>query len=88
MPTYEYRCYSCKHEFEEFQRITAKPLQKCPKCGGKVQRIITGGSCVIFKGSGFYINDYGRKGKKPLDTPPSTSPEPGKIDPAKDKKKD
>jgi len=60
MPTYEYECLHCKYIFEEFQRITDKPLEKCPKCGGKLRRLITGGAGFIFKGSGFYVTDYKR----------------------------
>ena len=57
MPTYGYRCGSCGHEFEIVQRITAEPLEKCPKCGGKLAKMLypTG---VIFRGSGFYKTDY------------------------------
>lgn len=59
MPTYEYVCNACGHEFEEFQSITAKPLRKCPECGKlKLQRLIGTGAGVIFKGSGFYETDY------------------------------
>ena len=58
MPTYQYRCSKCGHEFELFQYITDKPVSKCSKCGGKVERLISGGSGVLFKGSGFYITDY------------------------------
>jgi putative FmdB family regulatory protein len=58
MPTYWYRCQKCKHEFEEFQKISDSPVKRCPKCGGLVMRVITGGAGLIFKGSGFYITDY------------------------------
>lgn len=59
MPTYEYRCAACEHEFEEFQSITAAPLKKCPACRkSKLQRLIGTGAGVIFKGSGFYETDY------------------------------
>lgn len=59
MPTYDYRCSACGHEFEEFQSITAAPLKKCPACGkSKLQRLIGIGAGVIFKGSGFYETDY------------------------------
>lgn len=58
MPTYEYRCKDCGYFFESFQSITADPLTECPKCGGKVKRVLSGGSGLIFKGSGFYITDY------------------------------
>ena len=59
MPTYEYICDNCQHEFEKFQLITAKPLRKCPSCGkNKVTRLIGKGAGIIFKGSGFYETDY------------------------------
>ncbi|HGY57094.1 MAG TPA: zinc ribbon domain-containing protein [Caldithrix abyssi] len=58
MPTYEYVCNDCHKEFEEFQSITAPPLQTCPFCGGSVTRKISAGSGLVFKGSGFYITDY------------------------------
>lgn len=62
MPTYEYICRKCGFEFEQFQRMSAEPLKICPKCGrASVQRKISGGAGLIFKGSGFYVNDYGSK---------------------------
>jgi len=60
MPTYDYRCTDCGHEFEEFQMITDEPIAFCPECHGKPERIITGGAGFIFKGSGFYITDHRR----------------------------
>ena len=59
MPTYDYACQACGHEFEAFQSMTAKPMKKCPDCGKlKLQRLIGTGAGVIFKGSGFYETDY------------------------------
>jgi putative FmdB family regulatory protein len=59
MPTYDYACESCDHEFEEFQPITSRPLKKCPQCKKmKLRRLIGTGGGVIFKGSGFYQTDY------------------------------
>lgn len=59
MPTYEYICDSCEHQFETFQSITADPLVKCPECGKKkLRRLIGTGAAIIFKGSGFYCTDY------------------------------
>jgi putative FmdB family regulatory protein len=58
MPTYDYECQSCEHVFEVFQNITASPLEECPKCKGKVKRLIGAGGGIIFKGSGFYVTDY------------------------------
>jgi putative FmdB family regulatory protein len=57
MPTYEYECTKCNHAFEEEAPITAPPRQRCPRCRGKVQRLISGGSGIVFRGAGFYIND-------------------------------
>jgi len=59
MPTYDYECQACKHTFEKFQPITARPIRKCPKCGRlKAKRLLGMGAGVIFKGSGFYSTDY------------------------------
>ena len=58
MVTYQYKCLICDHRFEEFQLITESPIEKCPKCGGSVKRIISGGAGFLFKGPGFYITDY------------------------------
>ncbi len=59
MPTYEYQCNACGHEFEQFQPITADPVKVCPKCKKrKVERKISIGAAVIFKGGGFYETDY------------------------------
>jgi putative FmdB family regulatory protein len=59
MPTYEYKCDACGHQFDQFQSIKAEPLKKCPACGkAKLRRLIGTGAGLIFKGSGFYITDY------------------------------
>jgi len=59
MPTYDYRCRKCNHEFEVFQSITDDALTTCPKCHKRsLQRLIGAGAGIIFKGSGFYITDY------------------------------
>lgn len=57
MPTYEYECRDCHYNFERFQSMSDEPVRICPQCGGSVRRMIGGGSGIIFKGSGFYIND-------------------------------
>jgi len=62
MPTYEYECQKCGHRFDEFQSMTAKPLVRCPKCRGKLKRLIGAGAGLLFKGSGFYITDYRKPG--------------------------
>jgi len=64
MPTYEYRCDECGHQFEAFQSILAEALSECPVCNGTVQRLIGRGNGVIFKGSGFYITDYKKSPKR------------------------
>ena len=65
MPTYEYRCPK-GHEFEHFFRTisSAESQLTCPECGETAQRKVSGGSGLLFKGSGFYITDYGKDGKK------------------------
>ena len=58
MPTYDYECTTCRHTFETFQSMKADPLTDCPSCGASdLRRVISGGTGVIFKGSGFYVND-------------------------------
>lgn len=84
MPTYEYICEKCGHQFELVQSIAAEPLTVCPKeqCAqkrwgkGKVKRAISGGAGLLFKGSGFYITDYRSEGYKAAakkDTAPAPS---------------
>jgi len=59
MPTYEYHCDACEHNFDEFQSMKDEPLKKCPQCGkNKLRRLFGTGAAVIFKGSGFYETDY------------------------------
>jgi putative FmdB family regulatory protein len=64
MPTYDYRCPQ-GHEFELVQKMTARPQAMCPRCGRTAVRQLSGGAGLIFKGSGFYITDYGKDGKGP-----------------------
>jgi putative FmdB family regulatory protein len=81
MPTYEYHCSSCGHEFEQFQAITDGPLRKCPRCKQlKLKRLIGSGAGIIFKGSGFYETDYrsqsykeGERKESSAKTPESSS---------------
>jgi len=82
MPTYEYQCRKCGHRFERFQRMTDAPVRQCEKCRGRVERLISGGSGIIFKGSGFYITDYARKGPKPTDGPPKRDESAKREEPA------
>ena len=63
MPTYNYYCRDCESHFSYFQQMSESSLSTCEECGGKIERIITGGTGLIFKGSGFYLTDY-KDGKK------------------------
>ena len=75
MPTYEYRCPE-GHEFERVQKMTGPPRAKCPICGRTATRRISGGAGLIFKGTGFYITDYGKDGKGPrVDKDAETKPD-------------
>lgn len=101
MPTYEYVCDKCSHQFEKVQSIADKPLTVCPKelCGikkwgkGKVKRAISAGAGLIFKGSGFYITDYRSEkykeaAKKDAAPAPATDSKPsGDIKPTKTESK-
>lgn len=65
MPTYEYACDACGHQFETFQSMKDDPLTVCPKCEKTaLRRLIFGGTGVIFKGSGFYVTDSKKNGKR------------------------
>ncbi len=64
MPTYEYLC-PAGHHFDLIQKMADKPKARCPKCGKQASRQISGGAGLVFKGSGFYITDYGKDGKGP-----------------------
>ena len=64
MPTYEYECPD-GHQFEKLQKMSDKPRATCPVCGKPAVRKISGGAGQVFKGSGFYITDYGKDGKGP-----------------------
>ncbi|MEQ8844449.1 MAG: zinc ribbon domain-containing protein [Phycisphaerales bacterium] len=65
MPTYDYRCKACDHEFELFQSMTDKVKRTCPECGKRqLERLIGTGAALLFKGSGFYETDYRSEGYK------------------------
>ena len=96
MPTYEYECKACHHAFERMQGMTEAPVRTCPKCGKRrVQRLISSGGGLIFKGSGFYITDYRSQGykdkakadseaskpKPAAEKPKPPAPKPAKKDP-------
>lgn len=66
MPTYEYECTRCGLVTEEFKPMSAPRRQRCPSCRGKVERLVSGGAGVLFKGSGFYVTDSRAKNGKKL----------------------
>ena len=61
MPLYEYQCQKCGHRFEKIKKFSDPPEKKCPECGGKVQQLISA-PAVQFKGTGWYVTDYAKKG--------------------------
>ena len=63
MPTYEYRCVACEHQFERFQRMSDEPIKVCEKCGEPVKRLLFP-VAIQFKGNGFYTTDYARHGAR------------------------
>ena len=93
MPTYEYECDACGHQFEEFQKMGSKPIQTCPECKKrKVRRLIGSGAGIIFKGSGFYETDYRsadyqKRAKEDSSTSSSSSSDSKKSDSKKDSSK-
>jgi len=60
LPLYEYRCLKCDRHTDKIENLNGPHLKKCPHCGGKVESVITA-PAIQFKGSGWYVNDYGRK---------------------------
>jgi len=78
MPTYEYRCKECGKLFERFQRITEPPVDRCPYCEGKVERLISSGAGFLFKGKGFYITDHRSSEYKKKAEAEKPKPEPKK----------
>jgi putative FmdB family regulatory protein len=90
MPTYEYQCPE-GHRFDKFQKMTEKPRAKCPVCGKPATRKISGGAGLVFKGSGFYITDYGKDGKGPrkpeTESAPASEAQPSESKPEKSETK-
>jgi putative FmdB family regulatory protein len=65
MPLYEYECQVCGHRFEVIQKFSDAPIAACPKCSGVVEKLVSS-PAIQFKGSGFYLTDYGRGGKSDM----------------------
>ena len=90
MPTYEYECPE-GHVFDKLQKMTDKPRAKCPVCGKMATRKISGGAGLVFKGSGFYITDYGKDGKGPrkpeTESAPASEAKPSESKPEKSETK-
>jgi putative FmdB family regulatory protein len=63
MPLYEYQCKRCQHRFERIQKFSDPHVKKCPECGGSVEQLLSP-PAVQFKGSGWYVTDYAKKGAK------------------------
>ena len=79
MPTYDYICNKCGHTFELFQSMSETPRKICPVCKRVVRRLVSGGSGLIFKGSGFYLTDYKNDKKPPKDKKETKKKEPSKT---------
>jgi putative FmdB family regulatory protein len=63
VPLYEYQCQKCKHKFEKIQKFSDRPIRKCPECGGPLEKVQHAPN-VQFKGTGWYVTDYGGKSDK------------------------
>ena len=88
MPTYNYKCLECNEFYSIFQKMSDNPLTLCEKCGGKINRVISGGTGMIFKGSGFYLTDYGKsKTKEAVDNKEKSKKEDSKSKKEKTKGK-
>ncbi len=97
MPLYEYECFVCQKRFERIQKVDADPVKQCPDCNGSVRRLL-GVPALQFKGSGWYVTDYGkgngdRAARERLDsqkdvTTTTSNEKPAKTEPKKDTKSD
>jgi putative FmdB family regulatory protein len=74
MPNYEYLCKKCGHRFEQIRKFSDKHLSKCPECGGVLEQVISA-PAVQFKGSGWYVTDYPKKGAPSASSSSSSSSE-------------
>jgi len=74
MPTYEYACDACGHDFEREQRMSDDPIKKCPKCGKMKARRMIGAASFILKSGGWYADGYSGSGKKAASSGASSEP--------------
>jgi len=74
MPNYEYLCKKCGHRFEQIRKFSDRQLRKCPECGGVIEQVISA-PAVQFKGSGWYVTDYAKKGASSASSSSSASSE-------------
>jgi putative FmdB family regulatory protein len=88
MPLYEYQCKKCKHRFEKIQKFSDRMLKKCPECGGPIEQMVSA-PAVQFKGSGWYVTDYAKKGSSSASSSSSENESSAKeAKEAKEEKKD
>ena len=88
MPLYEYQCEACAHRFEQIRRFSDPPLTSCPRCGGAVRKLVSS-PAIQFKGTGWYVTDYARQGRKdPSDAAESKTGAPSDAAASKSDKKD
>ena len=85
MPLYEYQCKKCKHRFEKIQKFSDKMLKKCPECGGPIEQMVSA-PAVQFKGSGWYVTDYAKKGSSAASSSSSSENESSAKEAAKRRK--
>jgi putative FmdB family regulatory protein len=85
MPLYEYLCKKCGHRFEEIKKFSDKQPKKCPECGGVIEQVISA-PAVQFKGSGWYVTDYAKKGSGSGSSSSASSESDGGTKDAKDSK--
>jgi putative FmdB family regulatory protein len=74
LPLYEYECSNCHHRYEKIESFSAPSEQECPKCGKKAKRLLAA-PAIQFKGTGWYVTDYGRKNASPSTSSPSAGTE-------------
>jgi putative FmdB family regulatory protein len=86
VPLYEYQCKKCKHKFEKIQKFSDRPIKKCPQCGSPVEKVQHAPN-VQFKGSGWYVTDYGGKSESSRSDSGSEKSDAEKSDEKSDKAK-